>query len=701
MILSPSQHRFRVHCVRKAAALIAAAALACALAGAGAAAETVSKASGSVATAAAAAGSGEPFRIAVAVSSPPWSAGSFLRETAQYMGWRSGGKAFVIEYVSAEKLSGIIERGEAEFFVCDSSLYGQFSRNGVRVLASLVSDRAPDPDRSAAAAVVVRMDSPARTLADLEGATVAAEAPGSVAGMLAVQGEAASLGRDPERFFSRVRYLGGVSGREVLEAVASGETQAGVVRAGLLEDFEEAGGRTFPELRVLPASGEEAAAHLRDRHSTAAYPGLIFGSTRGASREAIREALGILLNKPANAWGERWSVSPSFRSADALMKSLKLGPYEYERHWTLERIWNEYRPYALLAFAALLFLVLHGWLAERLVRRRTAELVRAMEVQKKNQADLALQSRQIEALERSGIVGQLSALVAHDLKHPLAAILNLAGGLSRRVEARITEGAIPIDDGLAIEERLEDIASEAKKAAEAIDHVRSHAKVGRGEGGERVPLDLARAIRGIVRDFARTRGWKPGIPVTGGESEPLLILGRQIEIELMALNLLKNACEACKNEPLPRVAVRLGRSGGADQSGTGRTDGVVNGAGGSDGSAAPRALRASSQPCVWLEVSDNGPRVGDETLEAMRRFAAPSTRKGGLGLGMGIIRSLAEANLARVSIARGEEGRGVRIRVEFPAAPRSAAPASPDVSVSARDGAPEVKKDLARKEHQA
>lgn len=574
----------------------------------------------------------EPVRIAVAVASPPWSAGSFLRETAQYMGWRSGGKAFRIDYVAAADLPGVIERGEAEFFACDSSLYGHFTRNGVRVLASLVSGRAPDPDRSAAAAVVVRTESGCRTLAELEGAEVAAESPGAVAGMLAAEGEIARMGKNPERFFSRVRYLGGVQGREALEAVASGEAEAAVVRSGLLEDFEEAGGRVFPELRVLAPAGDDPAPELRDRHTTAAYPGLVFGSTRSASREAVREALGILLNKPANAWGERWTVSPSFASADALMKALKTGPYEYERHWTLERIWNDYRPYALLAAAALVFLILHGWLAERLVRRRTAELVRAMEIQKKNQADLALQSRQIEALERSGIVGQLSTVVAHDLKHPLAAILNLAGGLSRRVENRISEGAIPIDDGLAIEERLDDIASEAKKAADAIDHVRSHAKAARGD---RVPMDLGSAILGIARDFERTRGWKHGIEVTGPGDGPLVILGRRIEIELIALNLLKNACEACRFAAAPRVAVRLGRTeaGGA-----------------------------------WLEVSDNGPRVSDETLEAMRRFAAPSTREGGLGLGMGIVRSLAEGHLARVAVERGEGEAGIRVRISFPPA---------------------------------
>ncbi len=568
-----------------------------------------------------------PIRIGVAVATPPWNAGSFVRETVRYLEWQSG-EACEIAYADAQQLSDLIRRGDVDFFVSGAGLYGDFARWGVRILAAAVSSRAPNPDQGAAAAVAVPTESAVWTIEDLRGLRLVAEAKNDVAGVLAVQGEVAAAGEDPDRFFGSVRYLGATEGKAAVKEMLAGLADAAVIRAGLLEDMAEDGRPSvLRRLRVLPA---KSPSDLKDRHSTAAYPGLVFGSTRAASRERIRTVLGVLLNKPVNAWGERWSVSPNFEAVDRLMKAVKVGPYEYERYWTASRLWKEYKIIVVLAAAALLFLVLHGWLAERLVRRRTKELVHAMAVQKENEARLRLQSRQIEALERSGIVGQLSTVLAHDLKHPLAAILNLVRGTSAVIERRMASGAVPMDDGLDIEESLERIGDEAQKASDAIDHVRRRAK---SERGDRVRLNLAAIVRGTVKDFCAVRSWKHAVDVTGPET--LLIDGRKLEIELMLLNLLKNAADACAGVKAPAIRCHLQTIDG--------------------------------QPAVTVE--DNGPAVTDEKLAELRSFAAPSSKEKGLGLGLGIIKTLAEAHLARIVFERAAP-EGLRITVIFPAPPK-------------------------------
>lgn len=562
-------------------------------------------------------------RVGVAVATPPWNAGSFVRETVEYLTWQSG-EGFEIVYADMPQLAKWIEAGDVEFFAASPSVYGDFSRRGVRVLASLVSGRAPNPDEAGAAAVVVRPSSRYQTLGDLKGANIAAESEGTVAGMLAVQGEIAAAGNDPDRFFASVLYLGATGGKKALQRVLEGYSDAAVVRAGLLEDMAEDGRRSAAEsLRVLPAT---VLSSLRDKHSTAVYPGLVFGATRTAPRETVRTVLGALLNKPVNAWGERWSVSSSLDAVDRLMKRVRVGPYEYERYWTVNRIWTEYRTAVVLAAAALVFLLLHGALAERLVRRRTRELTLALQRQKESDAKLRLQSRQIEALERSGIVGQLSAVLAHDLKHPLAAILNIVRGTSAVLEQRIGAGEVPIETGVELEENLERIGHEAERASAAIDHVRARAKMQRGD---RKPMDLAAAVRTAAADFAAVRNWPHALTVTGEGC--FLINGRPMEIELMLLNLLKNAADACAGVEKPAICCRV----------------FVSEAG------------------IGFSVTDNGPAVSDATLEEMRAFAAPTSKSTGLGLGLGIVKSLAESHLARIEFERTKTG-GMTVTVVFP-----------------------------------
>ena len=76
-----------------------------------------------------------------------------------------------------------------------------------------------------------------------------------------------------------------------------------------------------------------------------------------------------------------------------------------------------YFPIVVTTIAIVLGLAVYGFLVSQLVGRRTRELLRARAQQEDAQ-------RKFEALERVSIVGQMSSVVAHELRQPITAIGN-------------------------------------------------------------------------------------------------------------------------------------------------------------------------------------------------------------------------------------------------------------------------------------
>ena len=62
--------------------------------------------------------------------------------------------------------------------------------------------------------------------------------------------------------------------------------------------------------------------------------------------ETAAAQMALLFAMPPTSNGMFWSVAPSFSATDNLMKELKIGPYDFLRHWTIERLWTEYRTLA-------------------------------------------------------------------------------------------------------------------------------------------------------------------------------------------------------------------------------------------------------------------------------------------------------------------------------------------------------------------
>ena len=411
--------------------------------------------------------------------------------------------------------------------------------------------------------------------------------------------------------------------KEVLSHVLSGRADAGILRGCFLEDLWKAGNRTFEaEIRVLDAKRDDG---LACRHSTALYPGWTVAATETLSQDAARAVTAVLLTKPTNAWGQFWTVSTNTSSYTDLMKTLRIGAYAYLREWTLSRVWNEYRPFILVAFVALLGLLAHSAILEMLVRRRTEELERVHAGQQAAERHAREMTERLDQLQRAGAVGQISSIVAHEMKQPLAVIQNLSRGTIRMIE----DEPETLD---GVSKAVESINDEAGRAAAIIDRVRSYSQ-GRSERRE---VEFSDALHDAVTQFRATRRGRLA-RIALGRIDRGVVWIDPLDLELIIINLLANAVDAAKNVEDPLVFVELLRIPGS----------------------------AASEETLELHVTDTGPRISDDAFDALGKRLLKSTKPGGLGLGLSIVRTLAENCVGRLSFER-SDGDGITAVVVLP-----------------------------------
>ena len=100
---------------------------------------------------------------------------------------------------------------------------------------------APNPNEGMAGAIIVRRsDAQIKTLEDLKGKAPPLHAKDAFMNAQTALGEISARGWDPDDFFSRIEEVGRPMER-VVEAVATGRVDAGLVKAGLMELMLAAG----------------------------------------------------------------------------------------------------------------------------------------------------------------------------------------------------------------------------------------------------------------------------------------------------------------------------------------------------------------------------------------------------------------------------------------------------------------------------
>jgi two-component system sensor kinase FixL len=204
-------------------------------------------------------------------------------------------------------------------------------------------------------------------------------------------------------------------------------------------------------------------------------------------------------------------------------------------------------------------------------------------------------------------VGEMATMIAHELNQPIGSIANIVRGL----KARLSRDALTVADGV---EALDKAADQALYASGVIQRMRSFVEQ-RQPMVE--PLDLPRLARATLDllDWEIARDRVSAQAVFDEDLPP--VLGDAVMIQQVLVNLARNGLDAMRGEPQPR---RLAIAG--------------------------RRLEGSTR-MVELTVTDTGPGVSED---AAGRMFSPffSTKPGGMGVGLGICRSIIELHRGRL-----------------------------------------------------
>ena len=538
---------------------------------------------------------------------------------------RDADKFLVLKFLDRETISAMLADGEIDFLISESDFYASLAfEDKIKAIAMLWRAQAKSPSYSAASTIVVNAENEKiYTLTDIATGSyrVAATSSDSFAGFTIAKEPFAEKNLSWQAAFKNIVFTSNRNPLEVLNAVKTGTADVGIVPACFIEQVMIRNQAHLSDYRVInPQSVTEMAC----QHSTNAYPSLMVSYRNGVDSNYILDMTNALLGLKL-PFGTTWSMPENTRELYDLMYHLRIGPYNNVTYSAIYRTFSENRT----IFITAIFLIVAGFFYNLIisveVASRTKALKRALAEKDRISKQQEQTNEYISRLERTGIVGQMSSMIAHELKQPLATVSNYSRGLLRRIE----RGSADKDTIVKI---LKEIEYHTERANDIVDHVRSYAKP---HEVKREEHDLRDIVAKTVATFEKSG--RTTVPVIVEGERHALVEADDWEIELALLNLLKNSADAfteihpaMRDEDEDVIRIRI----------------------------------EDHEDTWWIRVIDNAKLV-DESFTEQFFQKLETTKAHGLGLGLSIVSSLAERHAGRVW-AEPNPGRGVIVTIELP-----------------------------------
>ena len=575
------------------------------------------------------------FTIGVEETLDPWFFVQTFAPTMEHLRKSLPDTTIRTELMSQNALLDAAEERRIDALISTSGLYA-FARNevGAQHVATRRQPLATNPARATGAVFLVRSESGYKTIGDLRGKSVVATDEGSFDGWHVALGELLHYTDDPEHFFSETKFTHYTTPAPV-SLLLAGDVDAAVVKMCDLERYLRT--RTYSEhslrnVRVLSPKVRESD-EARCLRSTDVYPELVFSTLSHADPGIVERVARALLFMPEKDGDWHWGLSNSFGSVDKLYRSLQIGPYEYLRQ-TGWRYWVEtYRQYLFVVAGVILFVLIHIVRTNRLVTLRTAQLRETLAAKERAEEEAGIAREKLARHDRLTIIASMSNMIVHELTQPITSLFNYTASLRLYVRDQR-------DD--ALDELCRRIDKQARRISDIVQSVRLYA---RGERAVHTEIDLVEAVRRAVSTFRSSTAARGMTLHKSWPKGSLHLLGSALEMELLALNLLKNAAAATKKNresASPVVSIAL----------------------------------AKTDAGVVLTVEDNGPALSEEAFRALSEPTSGIGRESneekedgqagaGLGLGLNLCRSIVEHHGLRMSFER-RSPHGVVAVVEFP-----------------------------------
>ena len=538
---------------------------------------------------------------------------------------RDADKFLVLKFLDRETISAMLADGEIDFLISESDFYASLAfEDKIKAIAMLWRAQAKSPSYSAASTIVVNAENEKiYTLTDIATGSyrVAATSSDSFAGFTIAKEPFAEKNLSWQAAFKNIVFTSNRNPLEVLNAVKTGTADVGIVPACFIEQVMIRNQAHLSDYRVI---NPQPVTEMACQHSTNAYPSLMVSYRNGVDSNYILDMTNALLGLKL-PFGTTWSMPENTRELYDLMYHLRIGPYNNVTYSAIYRTFSENRT----IFITAIFLIVAGFFYNLIisveVASRTKALKRALAEKDRISKQQEQTNEYISRLERTGIVGQMSSMIAHELKQPLATVSNYSRGLLRRIE----RGSADKDTIVKI---LKEIEYHTERANDIVDHVRSYAKP---HEVKREEHDLRDIVAKTVATFEKSG--RTTVPVIVEGERRALVEADDWEIELALLNLLKNSADAfteihpaMRDEDEDVIRIRI----------------------------------EDHEDTWWIRVIDNAKLV-DESFTEQFFQKLETTKAHGLGLGLSIVSSLAERHAGRVW-AEPNPGRGVIVTIELP-----------------------------------
>lgn len=249
------------------------------------------------------------------------------------------------------------------------------------------------------------------------------------------------------------------------------------------------------------------------------------------------------------------------------------------------------------------------------------------DVTERQQAELRLQDLQSELAHvgRVSEMGTLASSLAHELNQPLTAIASYCEGARQLLDETADASAVA-----TAREALADAARETLRAGEIVRRMRDFMSHGETEHRvEHLPRLITEA-NALALVGSREHGIEVQVSLDPAAG---LVCADRVQIQQVLVNLIRNAMEAMKQSSIRSLTI--------------------------SSSAGPDGL-------VTISVEDSGTGI-DETVAPQLFQPFVTTKKGGMGIGLSICRTIVEAHGGQIWVEDGQE-RGSVFRFTLPIA---------------------------------
>jgi two-component system sensor histidine kinase TtrS len=552
------------------------------------------------------------IRIGVLAYRGPDETGTSWSELPARLAKAIPGYRFEMREMSGTELSDAVEQEDLEFVLTNSSQYVLLAAAfGIKRIATVMLPETLSQNQAIGSTVLAlsgRDD--INQFADLRGKRIAAVANDAFGGYLAAAREFLGAGIDLEAGDVSMTYVG-FPMRHAIDALRTGTADAAIVRTCLLEQLAARGVLQPADFKIVsprPIPG------FRCVSSTPLYPDWPMAAARGVDPHLAKQVAMALLSMPATPSGLTWDIPADYQSVNALYRDLMIGPYVDLRTTTFRGVLKTYRPHVLISVFLLITTLAYGiWLARRHILELRAAKAQTRELQK-----------EAEHMARLSILGEMAGTLAHELNQPLTTIATFAQGLERRCATGSMDPAM-------VAEANREIVAQTERAANVIRRVRAFTK-------KRMAVRECKPIGNTVEEaidlFSNLLPDLPEITLENRLPMDAQLEADHLQLQEVLLNLMKNAADAMREQPATEREISI--------------------------------VLAHAEGSISIAVADRGPDVSAETIAHLFEPFF-TTKPDGMGLGLSICRSIAEAHGGRLDVEARNPPPGLIFRINLPA----------------------------------